>query len=258
MTAHTPFDVYSPAMSLGARIDRRLTRYSARRPMSILTDRPVISFSFDDCPQSVILNALPPMEKRGWRSTIYAAMGLCETTNHLGLHMSEAEIKAVYQSGHEIGNHTFSHLDANAVSTEAFLKDIGQTTEKFTALGLPKARSFAYPYGEVTTAIKKTLSSQYELLRGIDDIGTRTQIDLNQAASQRLYSGESFKKCLNLISSLEQTPRWVTFFTHDVRENPSQFGCTPAEFEQVLDAAQAVNAQVLPIAEALSLVQGGK
>lgn len=258
MNAHTSFEVYSPAMNLGARIARRLTRYSARRPISILTDRPIISFSFDDCPQSVVLNALPAMERRGWRGTIYAAMGLCETTNHLGLHVTEAELKAAYQSGHEIGNHTYSHLDANMVSTEDFLQDIADTRDKFVALNIPKAKTFAYPYGEVTTPIKKALSGQYELLRGIDDIGKSTQIDLNQAASQRLYSGGSFKKCLDLISGLEHRPRWVTFFTHDVRDNPSAFGCTPAEFEQILDAAQAVNAQVLPIADALSRVQGGK
>jgi peptidoglycan/xylan/chitin deacetylase (PgdA/CDA1 family) len=224
--------------------------------MSILTDRPLISFSFDDCPQSVMLNALPAMEKRGWRSTIYAAMGLCETTNHLGLHMSEAEIVAAYQSGHEIGNHTFSHLDANAVTTEDFLKDIARTTETFSALGLPKAASFAYPYGEVTTPVKKALSGQYKLLRGIHDIGKSEHIDLNQAASQRLYSGHSLRNCLDIISGLEKTPKWVTFFTHDVRDNPSEFGCTPAEFEQVLETAQSVNAVVLPITEALERIQG--
>lgn len=256
MNAQTPFEVYAPAKGLSARVARRLTRYAARRPLNILTERPLISFSFDDCPQSAMLNALPALEKRGWRGTIYAAMGLCETTNHLGLHLSEAELKAISEAGHEIGNHTFSHCDANAVSTEEFLMDIAKTTERFAALNIPAAKTFAYPYGEVKTATKKALSKEYELLRSIHDIGNNTHIDLNQAASQRLYSGQSFKKCLNLISSLKDTPRWITFFTHDVRDKPSEFGCTPAEFEQILEAAYAVNAEVLPIADALKRVRG--
>lgn len=257
MNAHTAFktetsfEVYVPSKRLSTRIVRRLTKYTAQRSFNIKTERPLISFSFDDCPQSVVKHALPALEKRGWRGTIYAAMGLCETTNHLGLHMSEAEIKTAYLAGHEIGNHTYTHIDARAVSIQAYLMDIAKTEARLAALDIPKARTFAYPYGELTLQSKRVLSNHFDLMRGIYPIGNGMHMDLNQAASERLYSGEEFETCLKTISGLEQHPKWINIFTHDVRENPSEFGCTPAEFEQVLEAAHAVNAEVLPLSDAL-------
>lgn len=249
------FEVYVPEKRLSTRIARRLTQYTAQCPLNIKTERPLISFSFDDCPQSVVQNALPALEKRGWRGTIYAAMGLCEITNHLGLHMSEAEMKAAHLAGHEIGNHTFSHIDARTVSIEDYLMDIAKTEAKFAALNIPKARTFAYPYGELTVQTKRVLSKHYDLMRGIYSIGNAMQMDLNQAASERLYSGEDYETCLKTISNLAQHPKWINIFTHDVRDNPSEFGCTPTEFENILDAAQSVNAEVLPLAEALDRVR---
>ena len=62
----------------------------------------MISLTFDDCPKSVVDNALPLIEQEGWQATLYMSMGLCGTTNHLGLHMSESDVTAAHTSGHEL------------------------------------------------------------------------------------------------------------------------------------------------------------
>jgi peptidoglycan/xylan/chitin deacetylase (PgdA/CDA1 family) len=245
------YDIYVPSTSLWAKLYRRLVRYQHREKLRVDTNRPIVSFTFDDCPQSAFKNALPVLEKRGWSGTIYAAMGLCGTTNHLGLHMTEEEMQRASENGHEIADHTFSHLDANAVSPDVFLSDIEKNKSAFKRLGLPPANNFAYPYGAVNAAVKSALSKKFNLLRGIETPQQNKVLDLNQAASQRLYSGKNFNASRKAIQNLARTPGWLILFTHDVRDNPSEYGCTPKEFSTILDDVAAINADVLPVKDAL-------
>ena len=256
MSQASEYPVFVPSKSLSSRIARRLVKYQARRMMSFSHDRPIVSFSFDDCPRSVMENALPLLESRSWRGTIYAAMGLCGITNHLGLHMSREEMKAVHQTGHHIDDHTFSHISARSVSIAEFLDDIDKNKAVFEDMGLPPAQSFAYPYGEVTKETKDALGQKFPLLRGIHSPHGDKNVDLNQAASQRLYSGSDFEPCLRAIRELKHTPYWLILFTHDVRENPSDFGCTPSDFKTAVKAVESTGAEVLPVADALSRLQG--
>ncbi len=258
MNAHTEFNVYSPSRSLGARVSRRLVKYRARQPLNYKLDRPIVSITFDDCPRSVFETALPAMEKRGWYGTIYAAMGLCDITNHLGLHMSAQDMRAAHDAGHEIGDHTFSHIDANAVTPKAFTDNIDKNQAALEALGIAKSRTFAYPYGEVSLETKKALAKRFDLVRGIHSPTSSNNLDLNQTTSQRLFSGDDFEACRKAISALQSQPSWLILFTHDVRENPSEYGCTPSEFEQILEDLEAIDADVLPVATALDKIREGQ
>ncbi len=256
MSTPNEYPVFVPSKSLSSRIGRRLVKYRAQRMMPFNYDKSIVSFSFDDCPRSVMENALPVLEDRNWRGTIYAAMGLCGITNHLGLHMSRNDMSAVHEKGHHIDGHTFSHISARSVPLDIFLSDIEKNKAAFAEIGLPIPRTFAYPYGEVSLEAKKALSEIYPLLRGIHSPNGQTALDLNQTASQRLYSGEDFKASLSAVDRLKTSPAWLILFTHDVRESPSEYGCTPSEFKTIIQAVERSGAEVLPVAEALARLQG--
>lgn len=240
---------YSPMSNLVARLKRRSARLLAKRPLTPKLSQPIVSFTFDDCPISVRDNALPRLEEKGWRSTIYAALGLSDVINHLGPHMSAEDYKAAYDAGHEIGDHTYSHLDPMQAGPEKTWADIQQNLTALSAAGIAKPTTFAFPYGEVTPALKRALSPHFDLLRGIHSPASDS-LDLSLAASQRLYSQDMD----NVMTALEVAAvekRWLILFTHDVRPNPSEFGCTPSEFEAVLDRVTTLGFDVLPVAEAL-------
>jgi len=243
--------IYEPSKSLRTRLSRRLVRYQHRNMLATQTKKPVVSFTFDDCPKSVIENAFPILDEKKWKSTLYIAMGLCNTTNHLGLHMSEDDVLKSYKNGHEIGNHTFAHLDARSVSCEEFLSDILKNEGAFKQLGIPKTSTFAYPYGEITAPTKSSLSEVFDLKRGIHSPSSTQHYDLNQTASQRLYSGTDLETCLERIKALKKTSGWLILFTHDVRQSPSDYGCTPEDFRRVVEAVDAIGADVMPVAKAL-------
>ena len=248
--------VHVPSRSLRARVQRRAARYLARRVVTPQLTRGVVSFTFDDCPRSVLRNALPLLEREGWRATIYACVGLCDTVNHLGVHLSETELQEIHARGHEIADHSYSHLDAAAVGADAMRADIERNREAFVRLGLPRARSFAYPYGEVTPGVKSALAGEFELLRGIHD-PKGAEVDLNLAASVRLYA-HTVDAALGQIDMAARERRWLTLFSHDVRRQPSDFGCTPHDLTRVIDACLQNEVDVLTVSAALDRVMASE
>ena len=60
----------------------------------------------------------------------------------------------------------------------------------------------------------------------------------------------------SLIDQNARSNGWLIFATHDVGPNPSPFGCTPDFFEQVVDWSSASGARILPVVNALEMIQG--
>ncbi len=247
--------IYQPNKSLLARVNRRLMPLRHKKNLSFKLDKPIVSFTFDDCPKSVIQNALPSIEHRGWRASLYMSMGLCDTTNHLGLHMSEDDVLAAYKSGHEIADHTFNHVDATTITPQALEKEINENQNRLNALGLVPSKTFAYPYGQLNVSAKKLIEKRFIGARGITGRIHTHSVDLNQINSNRLYADDSYTELLSDISSLKTTPGWLTIYTHDVRETPSAFGCTPAQMENVLEAVKNCGANVMTVADTIEFLE---
>jgi len=227
-----------------AKIMRRVSRRTDRSTLANLPNS-VISFSFDDCPKSAFTNGLPLLEAQGWRATVYVACGLCETTNHLGLHVSEADIVEAHNRGHEIADHTYSHLSANDVDINAYMADIERNQLALQKLGIPHSQHFAYPYGHVTPPLKKALRTKFETLRGVVTAPTTTQ-DANLLWATRVYS-DTIEHALEKIAAAKETPQWLHLYTHDVRETPSKFGCTPNEFQSIINAVKESGISVMTV-----------
>lgn len=246
------YEVYEPSSDFIAKVTRRAARFIARDMVTPELDRGLVSFTFDDCPRSVMENALPALEAKGWSATIYAAIGLCGITNHLGLHMSETDIQAAHAAGHDIADHTFTHLNARVSGPDALLSDIERNKAAFTRLGLPPARSFAYPYGGVSPAVKRVMSEAFPLSRGVHTPASAA-IDLALAPAARLYSS-TIEETLEQIDLAAREKRWLILFGHDVRDNPSEFGCTLREMKMIIEAVARRDLDVLNVRDALDRI----
>ena len=166
--------------------------------------------------------------------------------------MSEADIVAAHAKGHEIGGHTYSHLDGMAVGPKRMLEDVARNQDALLAAGLPRAETFAYPYGEVTPVLKRRIEKTFALSRGIHNPQSRS-VDLGLAASARLYSSTT-DTVLEQVLTAAREKRWLILFGHDVRDNPSEFGCTPQELSRVIDAVADANLDVMNVRDALAKV----
>ncbi|MGY6662783.1 MAG: polysaccharide deacetylase family protein [Glycocaulis sp.] len=251
-------DIYQPAGGLFGKVRRVAARAGVRRPIDVAITEPIVSFTFDDFPRSAALNGAPMLEKRGWRGTYYTAMGFLGTTTHLGEMMQRADIEALHARGHEIACHTYAHLDASHCEAEVFADDCERNCAELMDLGILRPRtSFAFPYGEASPAIKRALQPRYGALRGVRHGINRKGDDLNLLKAVALDGGKAgLDKALRAIHEVKREPGWLIFYGHDVRENPSEWGCTPDFLATICAEVDAQDLPVLTVGETLSMLSG--
>ena len=108
---------------------------------TLLPPRPII-LTFDDGSETVYTTAFPIMQKYGFTGTAYIV------ANYIGagLYMNHDQIRALYDSGWEIGSHGLSHVDLrqHPGKQEAEIKESQIYLESYLDLPIP---SFAYPFG---------------------------------------------------------------------------------------------------------------
>jgi len=247
--------VYEPRHDLLSRICRRTTVLRGKKPLKLEPGKAVVSFSFDDCPVSGIENGVKVLEQEGWKSTIYVACGLFDIINHLGKMMNADDAIALHESGHEIGEHTYSHQDATSLGLTKVQQDIDENQSRLNELGLPPSETFAYPYGETFPELKKVMGQRFKGSRGINHRVHVNQVDLNQIGSLPLYTDKT-KEAVAAITKLKKTGGWLTFFTHDVRDNPSAYGCTPETMKAVIKAVKDTGVDVMNIKDAITMFGG--
>jgi peptidoglycan/xylan/chitin deacetylase (PgdA/CDA1 family) len=213
-------------------------------------ETPLISFCFDDFPRSAYLAGGAILKRFGARGTYYAAPGLMNTCTDLGEQFTLGDIESLLTDGHELGCHTFSHVSCRNVSLKAFEADVLKGRETLRSMTGRIPVNFAYPFGHVSFAAKKIIGAQMKTCRGIYGGLNGRNPDLNLLCSNSLYGGvDLLAQYESLVSANQQRKAWLIFYTHDVRDNPSPFGCTPALLEKVVSLALSQGFHVAPVQE---------
>jgi len=224
-------------------------------------DRPLVSFSFDDFPKTAISVGATLLEQENWRGTYYTSAALANSTNHHGKHFDAKDLCDLETRGHEIAGHTLSHIDVTKVALPKLLGECEQNRLALAEMGVQgPICNFAYPFGNVSASLKAELSSNFRSMRGIQDGAHYGRADLNELKSQALDTPAHMAKAHKIIEGLPNRPGWLILFTHDIVENPSDWGCTPAQFARIVAAVKQSGAEVLPVDQALDKLeaQSGK
>jgi peptidoglycan/xylan/chitin deacetylase (PgdA/CDA1 family) len=228
-----------------------------RRTVALENSVPFVSFTFDDFPRSAYTTGGAILRNLGIRGTYYVAMGLVNTSNDLGDQFRIEDLHAAAAEGHELATHTFSHHSSRRVSLGAFQEDVrkGRSAVREIA-GLGVSQNFAYPYGEATLAAKQALGKEMMSCRGIYGGWNGPVVDLNLLKANSLYGNiDRLKTMERMILENEKRKGWLIFYTHDVRQNPSAYGCTPELLESAGRVARS-GATILPVAEVLQHLVG--
>jgi peptidoglycan/xylan/chitin deacetylase (PgdA/CDA1 family) len=247
-------------MKLRSRIGevrRRVLCHFHSRLVPLGDKGPLISFSFDDFPRTAYTVGAPILKSFGARGTYYVSAGLMNTANDLGEQYHLEDLQDLVAQGHELGSHTFSHLSCRAVPLQTFRDDLKKGRQAICELsGLADSGNFAYPYGDVTLRAKKTLGPDLVSCRSTIGGINGPEADLNLLRANRLYGGiDEFTGVQRLIRENEERKGWLIFYSHDVRPQPSRFGCTPALLEATVSFAAQSKATVLTVADALAKLQ---
>ncbi len=247
---------YTPSKGLVGVLKRKLTRLQARKPFDCAQERFLVSFSFDDFPHSAASTGAQILEQFGWKGTFYTSSALENTANHLGDLFNAKDISALVSNGHEIGCHTEHHIDCALNSPVVIEREVRRNQQRLRKLGAPTTRSFAYPYGEASAAAKELLGCHFTTLRGVKAGINRRHSDAHQLNAVPIEgTAEDTSLPFSYIKGLGTAPGWLIFYTHDVRETPSTWGCTPALFKSVCTAVHEAGFEVLPVGEAFDTLR---
>jgi peptidoglycan/xylan/chitin deacetylase (PgdA/CDA1 family) len=247
-------------VSLAARLDdfanRATNRLIQRIPgpqIAVPTDRPIVSFTFDDVPESALTAGADILEKYDARGTFYIAGGI------VGQHEPQRRLISaeggleLARRGHELGCHTFGHHNVRHLYGRTLEQDNAASRAFFEQIapGL-RPRNFAYPYNAGSFRARQLLAQRFRSARG----GLN---GINRGMTDRTYLrgmpiDKSDERVLGLRRTVDEfvaNPGWLIFFAHDIANQPTEHGCTPHSFEALVRHVLETGCKILTVNAAL-------
>lgn len=237
-------------------IRRKWANLSFSKQIAITLPHPVVTFTFDDAPISAFVDGGEILAKHGFGGTFYISLSLMNGPD-LETRFTSEHLRRVLAQKSELGCHTYGHIDLAKINADEGIADIQRNQEILNKL-LPgiQFKNFSYPFGSQTRPIKKFASTNFRSARGIDE-GINTQkTDLCNLKTVKLYEGKyPLEYIFEKISDAEKNNGWLIFYTHDVEDKYTDWGCSPAYFEAVVQECSKRGITVTTINEALNLVE---
>jgi peptidoglycan/xylan/chitin deacetylase (PgdA/CDA1 family) len=235
---------------------RKAARYHRSKPFVMRNSAPLVTFTFDDVPDSAFTNGAAILEDCGVRGTFYIASGICGTTDTHWHLINDDQVRALHGRGHEIGCHTFSHTRVDKLDATAMDEECRRNRDRLRELCPDLVlTNFCYPFGRASLPRKLQLQKRFDSCRGVYEGINAGTIDLGMLRSIELYDRTLTAEKLNrALRETSDRNGWLIFATHDVAETPSWIGCSPALLRDTIAAAQAVGMRCLSIREALKAI----
>ena len=215
--------------------------------------RPVASLTFDDFPKSAWTVGGPILQRDGARATYYAAGRFRGALEDGVTYYDDDDLRAIVAAGHEVGAHSFAHEPAPGRSTRALIEDARRNAEALEPVVGHRLTSYAYPFGEISPRTKTAMGARFAAARGIRPGVNAGMIDLAQlkavGVERRSWAPETVDA---FIAEAVAARGWLIFFTHDVSDTPSPYGCTPAMLEHVLGRLAEAGIETLPVRQAMA------
>jgi peptidoglycan/xylan/chitin deacetylase (PgdA/CDA1 family) len=236
-----------------ARVDNRLARQFRTRLHRLPAGQPMVSFTFDDIPDSAAEVGAPLVEAHGGRATFYVSGGLLQRWSGHWRGSDEAGITALHARGHEIACHTFSHPRLTDIDPATLRAEIAENCRYLTGLDASiKLEDFAYPYGLASLSHKELLADTFRSSRGILPGVNRDIVDLQVLRATPLVCQHIDRDGVDrAFDDLMASGGWLIFYSHDVAESPSPYGCTADLLQHALQAASRRKLPIVTVAAAL-------
>lgn len=245
--------MYTMLSEARAKVSHGLAMHLHADPFQMRNATPMVSFTFDDLPKSAATTGADLLEAHGARGTFYVSGGLVGAETPEWPTGDADDVLSLHRRGHEIGCHTFSHLRASDLDVASLANEIMRNRGYFRALDASiETDTFAYPYGYGSFGRKHQLKDQFQTCRSILPGVNSGAVDLQFLRAVPLIDGQMDRAGIErLFDEAETNNGWLIFYGHDVAEQPSRWGCSPALLNHALAAAARRKIPALTMAEAL-------
>jgi peptidoglycan/xylan/chitin deacetylase (PgdA/CDA1 family) len=240
--------------SLGRKLTRFLAKQEKSRSVSMATPRPMASFTFDDVPASAHINGARVLDSHGVKGTFYIASGTCGTEDTHWQVISEAQVADLHTRGHEIGCHTFSHVNVHTLSVRELAFECDRNATNLMRICGPSIRlpSFCYPFGDLGYVQKRYLQERFVSCRSIYEGLNIQSVDLGMVLVVECYDATlTPEKLAATLAEAKRTNAWIVFYTHDVTDDPTYMGCSPALLSRTVAALIEAGIEITPMSSAV-------
>ena len=213
----------------------------------------MVSFTFDDIPDSAANVGAPMLEEYGGRGTFYVAGGLLSQWSGHWNGADADDIVGLHSKGHEIACHTFSHRRAIDLDQHTMAEEIELNRRFLESLdSSTKLENFAYPYGQASISRKGQLANTFRSSRGIAPGVNSGHIDLHFLRATPLVNDHIDEDGIERVfDEAVKTGGWLIFYGHDIVAKPSPYGCTPQLMRHALRVAERRKLPIVSVADVL-------
>jgi peptidoglycan/xylan/chitin deacetylase (PgdA/CDA1 family) len=243
----------SPMSEARARFSHRMAMHLRVEPFRLCNAAPMVSFTFDDVPKSAATVGAAILEAHDAHGTFYVIGSQVGTSSPLWDMVDRDDVVTLHRGGHEIACHTFSHKRACDLDAETLNAEIARNQQYLRSLD-PSIRieNFAYPFGYGSFVRKRQLKTVFKSCRSIVPGVNSGTVDLQFLRAIPLIDRRIDRDGIERAFDQAQTANgWLIFYTHDVADEPSPYGCSPSLLNEALEAASRRKIPVLNMAEAL-------
>jgi len=233
--------------SLWGFIRRALARRLAREPLGAAIATPMVSFSFDDVSLSGAQEGARLLAAHGAKGTFYVCGNLAQDAS--GAYAPWPLLRDLAAQGHEIGCHTYRHCNNALASDAALATEIAENRAALLDAGLPAPITYAYPFGDLSIRAKRALRGHFALRRAVWPGIVRAGSDLAAAPAVAIEGAEAVATAQLWLDRLAAEPGWLIFFAHDVQDDPSPWGITPANLAQILALVAGRGIEIVTVAQ---------
>lgn len=229
--------------------NRRLARSFGKTPARWHSESPVVSISFDDFPSSAYSNAGKILEDNQARGTYFLSTELINTKYEGVQQCSEKEVEQLVANGHELAAHTHSHVRLQNIDLTAVRSELQDNVARINSAFAVEPSSFAYPFGDVSPSIKQIVRERFSIGRAITPGLNAGIVDAMHINAFAFYGSSYSRRDLDLLldATIEQKA-WLVFYTHDVCDDHSPYGCSATQFSSLVRRIRERGVDIQPIA----------
>lgn len=234
------------------KVSHRLAMHVQVERFRLNNATPMVTFTFDDLPKSAATCGADILESYGARGTFYVSGGLVGLDAPDWTTGCADDVVSLHRRGHEVGCHTFSHRRACDLDETSLAAEIARNRTYLHSLDptMP-VETFAYPFGYGSYARKHQLKSEFRTCRSIVPGVNAGEVDLQFLRALPLIDRQMSRERIDAaFAEAANMNGWLIFYSHDVADEPSLYGCSPELMTYALEAAARRNVPVLTMAEA--------